>query len=105
MTQQQPTPGPWRVFDVFTDLEIVTDRRTAHETESIVQFKGQRNARANAELIVSAVNSHAQLAHACRLLVQAYTNGETNNAHVNWDDVDLAHDAAVRALCAAQVRP
>ena len=48
------TPGPWRVFDLFTDLEIVTDRKTAHETESIVQFKGQRNAKANARLMAAA---------------------------------------------------
>jgi hypothetical protein len=38
------TPGPWRVFDVFTDFEIVTDSPTADATESLVQFKGQRNA-------------------------------------------------------------
>ena len=35
------TPGPWRVFDAFKDLEIVTDRPTAHETQSLVQFKGR----------------------------------------------------------------
>lgn len=48
------TPGPWRVFDVFTDLEIVTDSPTADATESLVQFKGQRNARANARLMAAA---------------------------------------------------
>jgi len=47
-TEATHTPGPWRVFDLFTDLEIVTDRKTAHETESIVQFKGQPNAKSNA---------------------------------------------------------
>lgn len=54
MTQTHPTPGPWRVFDIFTDIEIVTDRPTAQETESLVQFKGQRNARANARLMAAA---------------------------------------------------
>ncbi len=54
MTSTQHTPGPWRVFAAFTDLEIVTDRPTAHATESIVQFKGQRNATANARLIAAA---------------------------------------------------
>ena len=54
MTMTQHTPGPWRVFTAFTDLEIVTDRPTAHETESIVQFKGQSNAKANARLIAAA---------------------------------------------------
>jgi hypothetical protein len=47
------TPGPWRVYDVFTDLEIVTDSPTADETESLVQFKGQRNARANARVMAA----------------------------------------------------
>jgi hypothetical protein len=54
MTQTAHTPGPWRVFDAFTDLEIVTDRPTANETESIVQFKGQPNANANARLMAAA---------------------------------------------------
>ena len=48
------TPGPWRIFDVFTEIEIVTDQPTADTTESIVQFKGQRNAKANARLIAAA---------------------------------------------------
>jgi hypothetical protein len=52
MTQRH-TPGPWRVFDVFKDLEIVTDRPTAHETQSLVQFKGQDNAAANAQLMAA----------------------------------------------------
>ena len=34
MTTTQHTAGPWRVFDAFTDPEIVTDRPTAFETES-----------------------------------------------------------------------
>jgi hypothetical protein len=54
MTITAHTPGPWRVFDVFKDLEIVSDRATAHETESIVQFKGQCNAKANARLMAAA---------------------------------------------------
>ena len=54
MTNSAHTPGPWRVFDVFTDIEVVTDRPTANETESIVQFRGQRNAKANARLIAAA---------------------------------------------------
>jgi hypothetical protein len=52
--QPAHTPGPWRVFDVFTDVEIVTDSPTADATESLVQFKGQRNARANARLMAAA---------------------------------------------------
>ena len=54
MTQTLHTEGPWRVFDAFTNIEIVTDRPTAYETESLVQFKGQRNAKANARLMAAA---------------------------------------------------
>jgi hypothetical protein len=55
------TPGPWRVFDVFSDVEIVTDRKDALETESIVQFKGQRNAEANARIMAAAPEMLAAL--------------------------------------------
>ena len=61
MTQTHHTPGQWRVFDALTDIEIVTDRRTANETESIVQFKGQRNAKANARLMAAAPDLLAAL--------------------------------------------
>jgi hypothetical protein len=54
MTTTQHTAGPWRVFDAFTDPEIVTDRPTAFETESLVQFKGQTNVKANARLMAAA---------------------------------------------------
>jgi hypothetical protein len=55
------TATPGRVFDVLTDIEIVSDRPTANETESVVQFKGYRNARADAAFIVRACNSHHEL--------------------------------------------
>ena len=61
MTTAAHTPGPWRVFDGFTDLEIVSDRATAHETESIVQFKGQPNAKANARLMAASPDMLAAL--------------------------------------------
>ena len=55
------SPLPWRILDVLTEVEIVTDRNTAHETESLVQFKGQRNAKVDAAFIVRACNNHYQL--------------------------------------------
>jgi hypothetical protein len=69
MTQHQHTQGPWRVFTAFVDAEIVTDRPTANETESIVQFKGQRNALANARFIVRACNAHDDMLEALELCV------------------------------------
>jgi hypothetical protein len=106
VTHQQHTLPPWRVFDLFTNVEIVTDHPTANETESIVQFKGQRNALANARLIVHAVNSYDQLVRACRLLVDAYAAGGNHNDHdVEWDHIDMAHDAAVLALSLAEPPP
>jgi hypothetical protein len=62
MTQTaKHTPGPWRVCTAFVDPEIVSDHATPHKIESIVQFKGQRNALANAVFIVRACNSHERL--------------------------------------------
>jgi hypothetical protein len=71
MTNAADTPGPWRVFDVFTHIEIVTDRPTGNETESLVQFKGQRNAHANARLMAAAPEFLDALLDAKRYLEEA----------------------------------
>jgi aspartate/glutamate racemase len=92
MTQTaQHTETPWRVFDVFSDVEIVADRPTANETESIVQFKGQQNARANAGFIVRACNTHADLIEAMQDMTEA-----AQAVIDNWSQGDLA--AAVNGL-------
>jgi hypothetical protein len=58
-----------------------------------------------AEAHMRQVSTVPQLVRACRLLVQAYTNGTANDAHVDWDNIDSAHDAAQQALGMAGVAP
>lgn len=94
MTKTPHTQTPWRVFDAFTDVEIVTDRPTANETESIVQFKGQRNALGNAAFIVRACNAHGDLLDALKYQTEA-----AQAVIDNWANGDLA--AAVRSLDAS----
>ena len=90
MTNAAHTPGPWRVFDVFTDLEIVSDRPTAHETESIVQFKGQRNAKANARLMAAAPQLLKALEASEQAIEEAtdimyYEDGQPVTALEGWE--------------------
>jgi hypothetical protein len=48
--------------------------------------------------------NHDRLARACQLLADAYAKGEETR-HVDWEDVDLAHEAARQALSIAEVQP
>jgi len=90
------TQGPWRVFDVLTALEIVTDRPTAHETESIVQFTGQRNAKANADLVAAAPD----LLDALEDLVR---RDETEARESGFDDDEMSWlEDARRAIAKAK---
>ena len=57
MSQPVHTPGPVRVFSPFGRPEIVTDRPTAHETQSVVTQFGQPNADSNARLLAAAYNA------------------------------------------------
>ena len=50
------------------------------------------------------VSAVPQLVTACRLMVQAYAIG-VDGEHVDWDDIDTAHDAAQLALGVAGVEP
>jgi hypothetical protein len=85
MTQTaQHTPGPWRVCTAFVDPEIVSDHATPLTIESIVQFKGQQNALANAAFIVRACNSHerllAALTGAVKTLAALYGEAEAHDS-------------------------
>jgi hypothetical protein len=98
MTQTQHTPGPWRVFDALTDIEIVTDRRTANETESIVQFKGQRNAKANAYLMAAAPDLLAALIDAEVLLTASYLDhADTPNGNAVFQGLETVKAAIANA--------
>jgi hypothetical protein len=103
MTTAAHTRGPWRVFDVFTDLEIVTDRATAHETESIVQFKAQHNAKANAQLMAAAPQLLKALEASEQAIEEAtdimhYEDGQPVTALEGWEI-----ERAYTALCSALV--
>jgi hypothetical protein len=100
MTQTH-TPGPWRVFDAFTDIEIVTDRPTARETESLVQFKGQRNARANARVmaagpeLLEALEAQTEAAQA---VIDSWAQGDLAGAVRMLDGfIPAARDAIAKA--------
>ena len=45
----------------------------------------------------SSTNSYSQAIRACRLLVEAYRKAEESHS-VNWEDVDIAVEAAQSAL-------
>jgi hypothetical protein len=52
MTMRPPDPGACSTLSRIS--KSVTDRPTAHETQSLVQFKGQANAVANARMMALA---------------------------------------------------
>ena len=98
MTQHQHTQGPWRVFTAFVDAEIVTDRPTANETESIVQFKGQRNALANARFIVRACNAHGDMLEALELCVDCLADlARLDDGTPSISALDMARAAIAKA--------
>ena len=103
MTTTTHTPGPWRLFDAFTDPEIVTDRATAQETESLVQFKGQRNAKANGRLMAAAPTLLQALIRAESVIKEAtdimhYEDGLPVTALEGWEI-----ERAYVALCGVLV--
>jgi hypothetical protein len=70
MTQTKYTPGPWRIYDLLSNHEIITDRKTAPETESIGLFS-KNPSPANAHLIAAA----PELLEALELLFIDNKNG------------------------------
>ncbi len=100
MSKPSHTPTPWRVFDVLTDIEIVTDQPTAAATISIVQFKGQRNAQADAAFIVRACNAHDVLFDALKDLVER-ERSEAADSGFSDDEMTWLEDAR-RAIAKAK---
>jgi hypothetical protein len=43
--QTSHTAGPWRVFDAFTDIEIVTDARPRTRRKALFSSKGSATRR------------------------------------------------------------
>ncbi len=89
------TPTPWRVFTVFADPEIVTDHPTAHETQSIVQFKGQSNAKADAEFIVRACNTFDSMLAALTMQQMADWDPEAATRKGYFDEAKRLREAAI----------
>jgi hypothetical protein len=89
------TEGEWR----FRVREIGGRLGTSYAVDlpngaSIISSSNDDNAAANMALVAAA----PRLLSACRFLVAAYAKGAENHEHVDWDDIDLAHDAAALAL-------
>ena len=94
------TPSPWRVFDGFADIEIVADHPAANGVESLVQFKGQRNPRANAEFIVRACNTHHDVVAAleiARAMLAHIQSGGSYTCAQWYEKISIIDAAAGRA--------
>ena len=90
------TRGPWATYQLSKDSDpkerlIVTTEDERKEICGII------NNPADADLIAAAPN----LLKACKRLIAAYKAGEENE-HVEWNDVDDAHEMPVNAVRNAQ---
>ena len=81
-------------------IEIVADDPAANDVESLVQFKGQRNARANAEFIVRACNAHHDVVatlEIARAMLSHIQSGGSYTCAQWYEKISIINAAAAKA--------
>lgn len=88
MSEVKHTPGPWRVFngtDIFPDDADTEGTRHIADCDMVNNISGDE-ARANAEFIVRACNSHYGLLDLAKLVHGSFGGGRV----VTFSDEDIA---------------